>query len=93
MSAELATLHFALGAFMNDFCFCELSPVLVGLGVCLTTTAIGLATWLFWSKRQQNKRFPLHTLYPGWAFVSGASSGVGRKVRTLLHMRIVLYHN
>lgn len=62
---------------MSDFCWCEVGPALIGLGICLTTTLAAAALWL---KARRNKVVPLNAIYHGWAFVSGASSGVGRKV-------------
>lgn len=69
----------------DDFCWCQLNPIYLGLGISVTltlfTALVGVVIYSLFSK----KRFPLATLYPHWALVTGASSGVGKKVRHATH--------
>lgn len=74
------TIAMNINPWDDDFCWCQFNPIYLGLGISLTlalfTGLVGVILLAVLSK----KRFPLAKLYPGWAIVTGASSGVGRKV-------------
>jgi hypothetical protein len=64
----------------GDFCFCNYNPVMVALAICAATTVLGGAVAGFFLWRKSKNAVALGKLYPGWAVITGASCGLGKKV-------------
>lgn len=55
-------------------------PLMAGFGLITTVTLILWTSWLYYTKRRHARRvLSLRERYPGWAVVTGASSGIGEQ--------------
>lgn len=67
-------------SWFDDFCLCTLNPAASGIVIGIVITIVIGGLMAFFMKKKFDNSVLLGSRFPGWAMVTGASCGLGKRV-------------